>query len=81
MFDDRRIHEVARGSNLDLILRAFNGIGNRFVDAVLNLGDGLHEIAVAISTSDDNSAEVKALADRLKIQREALQKSINQQGE
>lgn len=52
------IHEVPRGSNLDLLIRGFHGIGNRLVDA-------LHAIALALSTPTDNSAEVQAQIDKL----------------
>ena len=71
----RTIHDVAAGSNLDLILRAANGVANRLVDAI---SGGLRAIALALSTPQDNSAEVKALTDKLKQSQDALQSAIDQ---
>lgn len=76
MFERRTIHEVQRGSNLDLILRGFNGAINRFADAV---GGGLQAIAVALSTPHDNSAEVTEFTNRIKKQVDALDAAANQQ--
>ena len=75
MFERRTIHEVQRGSNLDLILRGFNGAINRFADV---LGAGLNAIALALSTPQDNSAEVKELTDKLKQSQDVLQSAIDQ---
>lgn len=75
MFERRTIHEVQRGSNLDLILRGFNGAINRFADV---LGGGLQAIALALSTPQDNSAEVKDLTDKLKQSEDVLQSAIDQ---
>ena len=75
MFERRTIHEVQRGSNLDLILRGFNGAVNRFADV---LGAGLNAIALALSTPQDNSAEVKELTDKLKQSQDVLQSAIDQ---
>jgi len=75
MFERRTIHEVARGSNLDLILRGFNGAINRFADV---LGAGLQTIALALSTPQDNSAEVKELTAKLKQSTDELQSAIDQ---
>lgn len=68
----RITHEIDRGSNLDLLLRGFNGIGNRLVDALL-------AIAQAISTTEDNSAEIKQITDKVRASREALEKAIDNQ--
>ena len=65
----RTIHEVERGSNLDLLLRGMNGIGNRLVDALL-------AIATALSTTNDNSAEIKAITDRIVASRKELQDAV-----
>lgn len=54
------VHDVARGSNLDLLIRGLLGVGNRFVDALSN---GLQAVALALSTPDDNSAEVQKQID------------------
>jgi hypothetical protein len=74
MRDRRTFHEVAHGSNLDLILRGFNGAINRFADV---LGAGLQAIALALSTPQDNSAEVKELAAKLKQSTDELQSAID----
>jgi hypothetical protein len=74
MLDRRTYHEVAHGSNLDLILRGFNGAINRFADA---LGAGLQAIALALSTPQDNSAEIKELAAKLKQSTDELQSAID----
>lgn len=77
----RTVHDVERGSNLDLILRAANGIGNRLVDGILSIGGGLQAIALALSTTDDNSAEVQKqidrVADRIKQQADAIQAAVD----
>ncbi len=71
----KTIHDVERGSNLDLLLRGANGIGNRFVDALL-------AIAKALSTPQDNSAEVQAhidqISSKLKQQTDALAAAVDQ---
>ena len=64
-FTMRTIHEVEPRSNLDLILRAANGVGNRLVDAINSIGTGLQAIALAVSTPEDNSAEVQKKLDEL----------------
>lgn len=72
-------HDVARQGNLDLILRGTNGAINKLADAI---GGGLHAIALALSTKEDNSAEIRALAEKVKAVREKLQTSIdNQEGD
>lgn len=75
----RTVHDVTAGSNLDLILRGFNGAINRFSDAIAG---GLKAIALALSTPQDNSAEVQKqidhLAVQLKWQTDALQSAIDQ---
>ncbi len=65
----KTVHEVERGSNLDLLLRGANGIGNRLVDALL-------AIATALSTSQDNSAEIKAITDKVMASRKELQDAV-----
>ena len=57
MITRRHTHDVARGSNLDLLLRGFHGVANRAVDALM-------AIAVALSTPHDNSSEVQAQIDK-----------------
>lgn len=66
------IHEVERGSNLDLLLRGFNGIGNRFVDA-------LNAIALALSTPQDNSQQVQEVINKIRNVREGLKTAIDNQ--
>jgi hypothetical protein len=65
----KTVHEVERGSNLDLLLRGANGIGNRLVDALL-------AIATALSTTQDNSAEIKAITDKVMASRKELQDAV-----
>lgn len=78
--EDKRIHDVARNSNLDLILRGFNGAFNRFADI---LGAGLQAIALALSTPQDNSGQVQAhidaLNDKLVASNKSLQDAIDNQ--
>ena len=80
MFERRTFHEVARGSNLDLVLRSFNGAVNRFADV---LGTGLQAIALALSTPQDNSAEVQQHIDsataRISVQESSLREAIEKQ--
>jgi hypothetical protein len=73
--EPKTVHEVARGSNLDLILRGTNGAINKLADAI---GGGLQAIALALSTPHDNSVEVKRLTAQLKEQNDALQSAIDQ---
>jgi hypothetical protein len=69
---ERVVHDIEKGSNLDLLIRGFHGIGNRLVDAVLAL-------AVALSTKEDNSKEIKEFAERIKTQVSALEAAAKQQ--
>lgn len=59
------VHEVAKDSNLDLILRGTNGAVNKLADAILN---GAKVLALALSTPTDNSAAVQAEIDKLVAQ-------------
>lgn len=72
----KTVHEVAFGSNLDLILRGFNGAVNRAADEI---GDGLHAIALALSTKEDNSAEIKSITEKVRAQRVTLKTAIDNQ--
>lgn len=69
------VHEVERGSNLDLILRGFNGASNR-------IADGLLAIALALATPS-NEAAIQAHIDestaRLKQQTDALDAAVKAQ--
>lgn len=76
--NDTVSHDIARGSNLDLLMRGFHGIANRLVDAI---GGGLHAIALALSTPHDNSGEVKQQIERLKQSRTSLGESIEEHQE
>lgn len=69
---------VPRGSNLDLILRGFNGAVNKLADSI---GGGLQAIALAQSTPQDNSQEVKEQIARLKSSRTELDTAIKQHNE
>lgn len=66
---NRLIVELPRNGNLDQVLRLF-------IDTV---GDGLHAIALALSTKEDNSAEIRALAEKVKAVRQKLQTSVDNQ--
>lgn len=68
------LHEVPRGSNLDLLIRGFHGVGNRLVDEI---GDGLHAIALALSAKEDNSAQILELANKVKTAREKLKTAVD----
>jgi hypothetical protein len=77
---ERVIHDVEKGSNLDLLVRGFHGIGNRLVDALNGIGAGLQAIALALSTPQDNSREVQAQIDKateqLKTSTDALDAAV-----
>lgn len=64
------VHDVKRHSNLDVLLRGFHGIGNRFVDALL-------AIALALSTKEDNSAKIEAMIQKLDTAGESLKDAVN----
>lgn len=76
MITRKYVHDIARPSNLDLLIRGFHGIGNRLVDEI---GDGLHAIALALSTKEDNSAQILELANKVKAVRERLKQSVDNQ--
>jgi hypothetical protein len=71
--DNRLIIELPKGGNLDAVLRLF----------ITTLGGGLQAIALALSTPQDNSAEVQRKIDqyseRIGEQRQDLQNAINRQ--
>lgn len=79
LYTRRTVHDVAAGSNLDLILRGMNGAVNRFADI---LGAGLKAIALALSTPQDNSTQVQQELDKLeaklKSETDQLQSAIDQ---
>lgn len=66
---DRLILEVPFETNLDRVLRLF----------ITTLGSGLHAIALALSTNEDNSAEIREQADKVRAVREKLQTSVSNQ--
>lgn len=75
----RTVHDVTFGSNLDLILRGAIGAVNRFSDS---LGGGLRAIALALSTPQDNSAqvqeEINKLVQQLNVGTTAVKGAIDQ---
>jgi hypothetical protein len=79
LYTKRIVHDVAFGSNLDLILRGMNGAANKMADAV---GGGLRAIALALSTPHDNSAEVQKVIDetakQIHAQSSALKSALDQ---
>lgn len=58
---NRTAHEVEKGSNLDLLLRGTIGAVNKLADSI---GGGLRAVALALSTPQDNSAEVQKQIDK-----------------
>lgn len=70
----RLILEVPLNGNLDKVLRLA-------VAAVNGVGAGLQAIALALSTPQDNSAEVQKVIDRIRDVREGLQTAIDNQKE
>lgn len=77
----RVFHDIEKGSNLDLLVRGFHGIGNRLVDSLNGIGAGLQAIALALSTPQDNSKQVQEVIDRIRNVRENLQSAIDQSKE
>lgn len=73
----RVIHDIEKGSNLDLLVRGFHGIGNRLVDSLNGIGAGLQAIALAVSTPEDNSTEVREAVEKIRALRKDLQSSID----
>lgn len=55
------IHEVEKGGNLYFLLNGFNGALNRLAS---EMGGGLRAIALALSTPQDNSAQVQGEIDK-----------------
>ena len=74
----RYLHEVSRESTLFFLLNGFNGALNRLASQI---GGGLQAIALALSTPQDNSAEVKALTERIRKQANILEDAANPKGE
>lgn len=82
--------EVPDGKNLDALIGSLAGAINRHADAVAppetslaealnNIGEGLQAIALALSTKEDNSAQILEFASRIKTQREKLKQSVDNQ--
>lgn len=57
----RYVHEVSKDGALFFLLNGFNGALNRLASQI---GSGLQAIALALSTPQDNSAEVQAQIDK-----------------
>ena len=72
---DKVIHEVEKAGNLYFLLSGFNGALNRLATEI---GGGLRAIALALSTPEDNSAEVKELTTKLKQSSDALKSAVDQ---
>lgn len=68
----RLILEVPLNGNLDKVLRLV-------VIAVEGIGESLHAIALALSTREDNSAQVLEFANKIKSVREKLKSSVDNQ--
>lgn len=69
------VHEVEKAGNLYFLLNGFNGALNKLASEI---GGGLRAIALALSTPEDNSAEVKELTAKLKQSTDVLQSAIDQ---
>jgi hypothetical protein len=82
---ERVIHDIEKGSNLDLLVRGFHGIGNRLVDALNGIGAGLQAIALALSTPQDNSQQVQQQIDEftrdMRESRKVVETAIKQDSE
>ena len=65
----RTIHEVDKNGNLYFLLNGFNGALNKLAEQVgaglRDIGGGLRAVALALSTPQDNSAQVQQEVDRL----------------
>jgi hypothetical protein len=70
----KTVHEVEKNGNLYFLANAFIGALNRLADQI---GGGLQAVALALATEEDNSAEIKALTDKLAASRESLETAIN----
>jgi hypothetical protein len=55
------IHEVRKGGTLEGLIRGLSAAVNALA---VHIGDGLHAIALALSTPHDNSAEVQKQIDK-----------------
>lgn len=79
----RTTHEVSKDGNLYFLLNAFIGAYNRRTDVLAHsaalLGGGLEAIALALSSEEDNSAEIAKLTDQVRASREALQAALDNQ--
>lgn len=71
-------HEVAASGALAALIRGLSASINA---VALEIGDGLHAIALALSTKDDNSARILELVNRVKAVREKLKSSVDNQTE
>jgi hypothetical protein len=70
----RIVHDVERESNLDALWHETNGSLDKLSREV---GDGLHAIALALSTREDNSAQILELAGKVKTVREKLKQAVD----
>lgn len=64
-----KTHEVDRRGNIFFLVNSMIGAYNRRTDVI---GKGMSTIALALSTPNDNSAEVKALTDSLRVEADAF---------
>jgi len=76
----KTVHEVDKQSSLYYLINAFIGAYNRRTDA---LSEGLHAIALALATPQDNSGDVQAhinqVTARLKQPTDALATAVEAQ--
>lgn len=70
-----KTHEVDRRGNLFFLIHSMIGAYNRRTDAIAR---GMNAIALALSTPEDNSAEVKELTARTKAVADVLEDAAEQ---
>lgn len=74
MITRRYVHEISKDGALFFLLNGFNGAFNKLAEEI---GDGLHAVALALSTKEDNSVQILELANRVKAMREKLKASVD----
>lgn len=72
---EKVIHEVEGSGNLYFLLNSFNGALNKLATEI---GGGLRAVALALSTSQDNSSQVQAEIDKLTAQMRASTTTVDE---
>jgi hypothetical protein len=68
----RTVHDVDRGSNLDLILRGTNGAVNKLADSIRAIA-----VAIAASSAPADDAAITAATKSLKESTDALKEAVD----